>query len=82
MSKSVSEVRAATRQKQLLAEKVETQEYVANLLANARSHKRFKPIDVLGQGTCNSPTFIQIKIVIFRRFWFLFFKKMFLQLIE
>jgi len=51
MSKSVSEVRAATRQKQLLAEKVETQEYVANLLANARSHKRFKPIDVLGQGT-------------------------------
>jgi serine/threonine protein kinase len=30
---------------------VATQEFVAGVISSARSHKRFKPIDVLGQGT-------------------------------
>jgi serine/threonine protein kinase len=30
---------------------VATQEFVASVISSARSHKRFKPIDVLGQGT-------------------------------
>jgi hypothetical protein len=31
-----------------------TQDFAAQLIANARSHRRFKPIEVLGQGTCRT----------------------------
>ena len=37
------------RQQQLTEEKEATQQFVGNLIAHARSHRRFKPIDVLGQ---------------------------------
>lgn len=55
-----SSTRAATRQQQLAEEKTRTQEFVAELIQSARSHRRFKPVEVLGQGTCTSYFFKKI----------------------